>query len=69
MELALRVLTAGLPTPWPTTEYSANLRLILCANSTSKIIGPIRSRCLLMRVGAPTEEEVRWCRTTAAMNA
>jgi replication factor C subunit 3/5 len=38
-------------------EYTANLRIILCANSTSRIIGPIRSRCLLMRVGAPTEEE------------
>jgi hypothetical protein len=26
---------------------------------TSKIIGPIRSRCLLLRVGAPSEEQVR----------
>ena len=40
------------------TEYTANLRVILCANSTSRIIGPIRSRCLLMRVGAPTEPEM-----------
>ena len=40
-------------------EYTSNLRLILCANATSKIISPIRSRCLLLRVGAPTEEEVR----------
>ena len=39
-------------------KYTASLRVILCANSTSKIIGPIRSRCLLLRVGAPTEEEV-----------
>jgi len=39
-------------------KYSNNLRLILCANSTSKIIGPIRSRCLLIRVGAPSEEEI-----------
>lgn len=39
-------------------KYSNNLRLILCANSTSKIIGPIRSRCLLLRVGAPAEEEI-----------
>lgn len=36
-----------------------NLRIILCAESTSQIIGPIRSRCLLMRVGAPTVDEVR----------
>jgi len=40
-------------------EYTSNLRLILCANATSKIISPIRSRCLLLRVGAPTAEEVR----------
>jgi DNA polymerase III delta prime subunit len=48
-----------LPTDRLFAEYTANLRIILCANSTSRIIGPIRSRCLLMRVGAPTEEEVR----------
>ncbi|GAA95682.1 uncharacterized protein L969DRAFT_92808 [Mixia osmundae IAM 14324] len=39
-------------------KYTTNLRLILCANSTSKIIGPIRSRCLLLRVGAPTDDEM-----------
>ncbi|EPQ27540.1 uncharacterized protein PFL1_05078 [Pseudozyma flocculosa PF-1] len=39
-------------------KYMGNLRLILCANSTSKIIAPIRSRCLLMRVGAPTDQEM-----------
>ena len=39
-------------------KFTANLRVILCANSTSKIIGPIRSRCLLLRVGAPSEDEV-----------
>ncbi|RMX83623.1 hypothetical protein D0869_05170 [Hortaea werneckii] len=39
-------------------KYSPNLRLILLANSTSNIIAPIRSRCLLVRVAAPTEEEI-----------
>lgn len=39
-------------------EYTENLRIILCANSTSRIIGPIRSRCLLLRVGAPKEDEI-----------
>ena len=39
-------------------KYMANMRLILCANSTSKLIAPIKSRCLLMRVAAPDEEEV-----------
>ncbi|KIS71002.1 putative DNA replication factor C subunit protein [Mycosarcoma maydis] len=40
-------------------KYMGNLRLVLCATSTSKIIGPIRSRCLLLRVGAPTDEEIK----------
>ena len=39
-------------------KYMSNMRLILCANSTSKLIAPIRSRCLLMRVAAPSEDEV-----------
>ncbi|GAA6023089.1 hypothetical protein JCM10207_007715 [Rhodosporidiobolus poonsookiae] len=39
-------------------KYTSSLRVILCANSTSKIIGPIRSRCLLLRVGAPTEAQI-----------
>ncbi|WVR05401.1 hypothetical protein IAU60_002416 [Kwoniella sp. DSM 27419] len=39
-------------------KYMNNMRLILCANSTSKIIAPIRSRCLLVRVAAPTDEEM-----------
>ena len=39
-------------------KYMATCRLILCANSTSKIIGPLRSRCLAVRIPAPTEDEV-----------
>ena len=39
-------------------KYMSNMRIILCANSTSKLIAPIKSRCLLVRVAAPTEEEV-----------
>lgn len=39
-------------------KYMRNLRLVLCANSTSRIIAPIRSRCLLMRVGAPSDEDM-----------
>ena len=39
-------------------KYMSNMRIILCANSTSKLIAPIRSRCLLMRVAAPSEDEV-----------
>ncbi|KAJ3283855.1 Replication factor C (RF-C) subunit, partial [Blyttiomyces sp. JEL0837] len=38
-------------------KYMGNLRVILCCNTTSKIIAPIRSRCLLVRVAAPTDAE------------
>ncbi|KND00379.1 replication factor C subunit 5 [Spizellomyces punctatus DAOM BR117] len=40
-------------------KYMANLRVILCTESTSKIIAPIRSRCLLVRVAAPEVDEMR----------
>lgn len=39
-------------------KYSPNLRLILLANSTSNIIAPIRSRTLLVRVAAPTHDDI-----------
>lgn len=39
-------------------KYSPNLRLVLLANSTSNIISPIRSRCLLIRVAAPTSVQI-----------
>jgi len=39
-------------------KYSPNLRLVLLANSTANIIAPIRSRCLLVRVAAPTHKEI-----------
>ncbi|KAJ8519045.1 hypothetical protein ONZ45_g3958 [Pleurotus djamor] len=37
-------------------KYMSNMRIILCANSTSRLIAPIKSRCLLMRVSAPDQE-------------
>jgi replication factor C subunit 3/5 len=40
-------------------KYSPNLRLILLANSTANIIAPIRSRTLLVRVAAPSEEDIQ----------
>jgi len=42
-------------------KYMANMRIILCANSTSKLIAPIKSRCLLMRVAAPDSQEMEEC--------
>ncbi|GAV03746.1 hypothetical protein RvY_14129 [Ramazzottius varieornatus] len=39
-------------------KYSGSCRLILCSNSVSKVIPAIRSRCLNIRVPAPTEEDI-----------
>ncbi|RCI02776.1 Replication factor C (RF-C) subunit, partial [Rhizopus stolonifer] len=39
-------------------KYTSSMRLILCCNSLSKIIAPVRSRCLLMRVGRPETDEI-----------
>lgn len=39
-------------------KYMSTCRLILCCNSTSKVIPPIRSRCLAVRVPAPSIEDV-----------
>ena len=40
-------------------KYTATCRLILYCNSTSKVIPAIRSRCLGIRVSAPSHDEVR----------
>uniref|UniRef100_A0A4W6FFQ1 Replication factor C subunit 3 n=1 Tax=Lates calcarifer TaxID=8187 RepID=A0A4W6FFQ1_LATCA len=39
-------------------KYMGTCRLILCSTSTSKVIGPIRSRCLAIRVPLPSTEDV-----------
>ncbi|RUS20303.1 P-loop containing nucleoside triphosphate hydrolase protein [Endogone sp. FLAS-F59071] len=39
-------------------KYMGNLRLVLCCNSTNRIIGPIRSRCLLVRIAKPEHGEI-----------
>ncbi|OMO67859.1 hypothetical protein CCACVL1_20260 [Corchorus capsularis] len=39
-------------------KYSASCRLILCCNSSSKVTEAIRSRCLNIRVNAPSEEQI-----------
>ncbi|KNC72836.1 hypothetical protein SARC_14604, partial [Sphaeroforma arctica JP610] len=39
-------------------KYAATCRLILCCSSSSQVMSPIRSRCLHVRVGAPTVEEI-----------
>ncbi|RCH92225.1 Replication factor C (RF-C) subunit [Rhizopus azygosporus] len=39
-------------------KYTASMRLILCCNGLGKIIAPVRSRCLLMRVARPETDQV-----------
>jgi len=39
-------------------KYSGSCRLVLCANSPTRVIEPVRSRCLAVRVSAPTDAEV-----------
>ncbi len=39
-------------------KYISAFRLILCCNSTSKVIEPVRSRCLAIRVPAPNKEDI-----------
>ncbi|KAK4272358.1 hypothetical protein QN277_020926 [Acacia crassicarpa] len=39
-------------------KYSAYCRLILCCNSSSRVIEAIRSRCLNVRINAPNEEQI-----------
>lgn len=39
-------------------KYTSTCRLVLCCNSTSKVIPAIRSRCLGVRVPAPSIDEV-----------
>ncbi|KAH8025763.1 hypothetical protein HPB51_011094 [Rhipicephalus microplus] len=39
-------------------KYMATCRLVLCCNSCSKVIPAIRSRCLAIRVAAPSVDEV-----------
>eukprot|EP00906_Rhabdomonas_costata_P034650 RCo048735 len=39
-------------------KYVANCRLILVATSTCRVLDPLRSRCLAVRVPAPAPEEI-----------
>ncbi len=39
-------------------KYIGSCRVILCCNSTSRVIPAIRSRCLAIRIAAPTIDEV-----------
>ena len=45
-------------------KYTASCRLIMSCNSLTKIIPPIRSRCLSIRVPCPSESEIKNILTT-----
>ena len=40
-------------------KYTATTRVVLVANSLCRIIAPLRSRCLGIRVASPTEPEIK----------
>jgi replication factor C subunit 3/5 len=40
-------------------KYMGTCRLILSCNSLTKVMAPIRSRCLSLRVPSPTEDDIR----------
>ena len=42
-------------------KYSKNCRIIMSVNSLSKIITPIASRCLALRIPSPSEDEIKSC--------
>ncbi|CAM9375977.1 unnamed protein product [Discosporangium mesarthrocarpum] len=39
-------------------KYTSSCRLILCCHSSSKVVEPVRSRCLGVRVPSPCEAEI-----------
>jgi replication factor C subunit 3/5 len=39
-------------------KYMRNCRLIMCCNHISKLIAPIRSRCVAIRVASPTTDNI-----------
>ena len=39
-------------------KYVASCRLILCCTNPSQVIAPIRSRCVCLRIAAPSHEEI-----------
>lgn len=46
-------------------KYMSTCRLILCCNSTSRVIPAVRSRCLGIRVSAPTNDQISTILKTA----
>lgn len=41
-------------------KFSSNIRFVLCCSSVGRVIAPIKSRCLLIRIPSPSDGEVTW---------
>ncbi|VDK52800.1 unnamed protein product [Anisakis simplex] len=39
-------------------KYSSSCRLILCCESITKLIDPLRSRCMVVRIAAPSDHDI-----------
>ncbi len=42
-------------------KYTSACRFILVCNNACKVIEPVRSRCVCIRVAAPTKDEIKDC--------
>jgi DNA polymerase III delta prime subunit len=42
-------------------KYTSACRFILVCNNACKVIEPVRSRCVCIRVAAPTKDEIKEC--------
>ncbi|KAH9247019.1 hypothetical protein BASA81_015357 [Batrachochytrium salamandrivorans] len=49
-------------------KYAGTCRLVLCCESLNKVIEPVRSRCLAIRVPSPTLEEISFAVGNALRN-
>lgn len=49
-------------------KYSKTCRIVMSCNSLTKIIPPIRSRCLSIRVPCPSDNEIKFLLTRIANN-
>lgn len=49
-------------------KYTSACRLIMVCSNISKVMDPVRSRCMCIRVGAPTELQVMEVLKTVAQN-
>lgn len=41
-------------------KYASTCKIILCCESMSKVIDPLKSRCMVVRVASPSDDDVRY---------